>query len=53
MARTPAQRTGERRAAAELVAILTAHPDLPVIAWTVGPAGATLTGQVNGLAPAE
>ena len=34
------------RAAAELVAILTAHPDLPAIAWTVGPAGCGLTGQV-------
>ena len=28
------------------------RPGLPVIAWTVGPAGSVLTGQVNGLAPA-
>jgi hypothetical protein len=50
---THADRTGwQRRAAAELAAILDAHRDLPVIAWTVGPAGATLVGHVDGLAPA-
>jgi inactivated superfamily I helicase len=42
----------QRRAAAELAAILDTHRDLPVIAWTVGPAGANLIGHVNGLAPA-
>jgi hypothetical protein len=34
------------------VAILDTHRDLPVIAWTVVPAGSTLSGHVNGLAPA-
>jgi hypothetical protein len=42
----------QRRAAAELAAILDAHPDLPCIAWTVGPAGSVLAGRVSGLAPA-
>jgi len=42
----------QRRAAAELAAILDAHRDLPVIAWTVGPAGSVLAGQVSSLAPA-
>ncbi len=42
----------QRRAAAELAAVLAACPDLPVIAWTVGPAGSVLIGQVSGLAPA-
>ena len=42
----------QRRAAAELAAILAACPDLPCISWTVGPAGSVLVGQVNGLAPA-
>jgi hypothetical protein len=42
----------QRRAAAELAAILDAHPDLPVITWTAGPAGSVLAGQVSGLAPA-
>jgi hypothetical protein len=42
----------QRRAAAELAAILNAHPGLPAIAWTVGPAGCVLAGRVNGLAPA-
>ena len=42
----------QRRAAAELAAILGACQDLPVIAWTVGPAGSVLAGQVSGLAPA-
>lgn len=42
----------QRQAAAELAAILDAHPDLPPITWTVGPAGSVLAGQVNGLAAA-
>ena len=42
----------QRRAAAELAAILDGHGDLPCIAWTVGPAGSVLAGQVNGLAQA-
>jgi hypothetical protein len=42
----------QRRAAVELTAILDAHPDLPRIAWTAGPAGSVLVGHVNGLAPA-
>jgi aryl-alcohol dehydrogenase-like predicted oxidoreductase len=40
----------QRRAAAELAAILAAHPDMPVIAWTVTASGGALSGQV--LAPA-
>lgn len=42
----------QRQAARELARILDAHPQLPAIAWTVGPAGSVLAGQVNGLAPA-
>ena len=42
----------QRRAAAELGRILAAHPDLPCISWTVGPAGSVVVGQVSGLAPA-
>jgi len=41
----------QRQAAGELARVLDAHPGLPAIAWTVGPAGCVLTGQVNGLAP--
>jgi len=37
----------QRRAARELGVILDACRDLPVIAWTVGPAGSTLSGHVN------
>ena len=37
----------QRRAAAELAVILDVHRDLPVIAWTVEPAGSTLTGRVD------
>jgi hypothetical protein len=40
----------QRQAVAELAAILTGHPDLPVIAWTVTASGGALSGQV--LAPA-
>ncbi len=42
----------QRQAAGELARILDAHPGLPAIAWTVGPAGCVLAGRVNGLAPA-
>jgi hypothetical protein len=50
---TDTERAGwQRRAAAELVRILNAHRDLPVIVWTVGRTGATLVGQVNSFAPA-
>ena len=42
----------QRRAAAELGRILAAHPDLPCISWTVGPAGPVVAGHVSGLAPA-
>lgn len=42
----------QQRAAARLVAILQAHRDLPVIAWTVGPAGAVLAGRVDALGSA-
>jgi len=46
-----AERAGwQRRAAKELAAILEVNRDLPVIAWMVAPAGATLVGQVDGLA---
>ena len=48
---TQADRSGwQRRAAGELVIILTGHPELPVIAWTVTASGGALSGQV--LAPA-
>jgi hypothetical protein len=40
----------QQKAAAELAAILAAHPGLPVIAWTVTASGGALSGQV--LAPA-
>jgi hypothetical protein len=50
---THAEQAGwQRRAAAELGRILAEHPGLPALAWTVGPAGATLSGRVGGLAPA-
>jgi hypothetical protein len=42
----------QRQAAAELARILEGHPELPCIAWTVGPASSVLFGQVSGLAPA-
>lgn len=42
----------QRRAAGELAALLAAHPDLPCLAWTVGPAGSVLLGRVGGLASA-
>ncbi len=40
----------QQQAAGELAVILTAHPDVPVIAWTVTASGGALSGQV--LAPA-
>lgn len=42
----------QRRAVAELARILDAHRDLPMITWTVGPAGATVVGRINAAAPA-
>jgi hypothetical protein len=42
----------QQRAAAELGSISRRNPDLPCIAWAVGPAGPVLAGHVNGLAPA-
>jgi hypothetical protein len=42
----------QRRDAVVLAAILDTHRDLPVIAWTVGPAGAMLSGRVPGRGPA-
>ncbi len=49
---TQAERNGwQRRAAAALVRLLDEHRELPVIAWTVGPAGPILVGRVNGLQP--
>jgi hypothetical protein len=51
---TSTERAGwQRRAAAELVVILDAHRDLPVIAWTVASAGSTLTGRVEAAGSAE
>jgi hypothetical protein len=42
----------QREAVRELAAVLDAHDDLPVIAWSIGPAGGVLSGRVGGLAPA-
>jgi hypothetical protein len=42
----------QREAVRELVAVLDAHDDLPLIAWTIGPAGGGLSGRIGGLAPA-
>jgi hypothetical protein len=50
---TRADRAGwQLQAAGELARILDTYPQLPAIAWTVGPAGCVLAGQVSGLAPA-
>jgi hypothetical protein len=50
---THGQRAGwQRRALRELAAILDAHRDLPPVEWTVGSAGCSLVGHINGLAPA-
>ena len=35
----------QQKAAAELAAILAAHPGLPVIAWTVTASGGALSGR--------
>ena len=42
----------QRLAAAELTRILDSHPELPCIAWTVGPASPVVVGRVSGLARA-
>jgi hypothetical protein len=42
----------QREAAREPATMLDAHDDLPVIAWTIGPAGGGLSGRISGLAPA-
>lgn len=50
---TQAEQAGwQRRDTAVLAAILDTHRDLPVIAWTVWPAGAMLSGRVVGPGPA-
>jgi hypothetical protein len=36
----------QRRAATELASILRMHPDLPILAWTVGSAGSILLGRL-------
>ena len=41
----------QRKAAAELAAILDAHPGLPLIAWTVDPSGGGLSGRIAGPVP--
>lgn len=44
---TSAERAGwQRRAVAELVRILDTHRDLPLIAWSIAAAGASLVGHV-------
>jgi hypothetical protein len=44
---TQGDRSGwQQRAAAELAVILTAHPGIPVIAWTVTASGGALSGRV-------
>ena len=43
----------QQRAAAELAAILAAHPDIPVFAWTVTASGEALSGQVLAPDPAR
>jgi hypothetical protein len=43
----------QRRAAAELVAILDAHRDLTPVAWTLGRDGSTLVGRVDVTGPPE
>jgi hypothetical protein len=48
---TQADRSRWQRAAAELAAILSAHPDLLVLAWTLTAAGGALAGKI--LAPGE
>ena len=36
----------QRRAVTELATILDRHRELPLLAWTVGPAGSVLLGQI-------
>jgi hypothetical protein len=43
----------QRRAVAELAAILRTHADLPILAWTVGSAGSVLLGRVAAPAASE
>jgi hypothetical protein len=43
----------QRRAVAELAAILRTHADLPILAWTVGAAGSVLLGRVAAPAAPE
>jgi hypothetical protein len=43
----------QRRATAELAAILAGHPDLPALSWTVGAAGCALTGRIRPQAGAQ
>lgn len=51
---TQGDRSGwQQRAAAELEAILAAHPGIPVIAWTVTASGGALSGRVLAAAPAR
>lgn len=45
---TSGERAGwQRRAVAELVRILDTYPDLPLIAWSIAAAGASLVGHVH------
>lgn len=47
---TQADRAGwQRQAVRELASIIEDCAGLPLIAWTVGPAGPVLAGRVNGL----
>jgi hypothetical protein len=41
----------QRDAVGELAAILEAHPGLPMLAWVVGSAGASLAGRIAGPVP--
>jgi hypothetical protein len=51
---THAERVGwQRRAAHELAAILDAHPELPIIGWTLASAGSIVVGHVTGPGPAD
>lgn len=51
---THAERAGwQRRAAAELVAVLDSHRELPVIGWMLASAGSGLVGQISGPAPSN
>ena len=41
----------QRDAVGELAAILAAHPGLPLLAWSVGAAGGSLSGRIAGPVP--